>query len=127
MKEIINKLLKLLNKTSTPAEPIPAEVLLVGANLRPGLSAREMASEIIAKQSEAGAPFGNVFDGSNNVMEQMEVIRCQVIIDHLLTKSKIEISIPQGIPVTTTGANSGGPVVSTGATTKTAKGVGVIR
>lgn len=127
MKEIIKNILNTINKINVPLEPLPPKLILTGALKRPGISAEKMASEIISRQSEAGAPFGEVFTGVGNVAETMEIIRCQVIVDELLKHSKIEIVLPPGIPVRTFGSNSGGPVVSEGVTTSIGYGYGVIR
>ena len=42
-------------------KPLPPQLLLIGAKLRPGLSPRNIASRIISRQSEAGAPVGDIF------------------------------------------------------------------
>lgn len=110
-----------------PLTPLPPQLLLTGANLRPGLSAIEIASRIISRQSEAGAPVGNVFADGQNISEKMELIRVQEIINALLLEAKIEIVIPPGIQVTAVGANAGGPIVVQGTTTNIAAGSGVIR
>lgn len=111
-----------------PVTPLPPPLLLLGGNLRPGLSAKSIASRIISRQSEAGAPAGDIYSKSNNVAESMEVIRIQEILNALQLEGKIEIVIPPGIQVTTIGVgNLGGPVISQGATTAIAQGYGVIR
>ena len=127
MKNLIKKLIKSVNAINIPLEPLPPKLILSGALKRSGLSAEKMASEILSRQSDAGAPFGEVFNGTNNIAEAMEVIRCQVIVEELIKNAKIEIVIPPGVPVRTVGANSGGPVVSNGVTTAIASGYGVMR
>jgi len=112
---------------SIPATPIPPPLLLLGANTRSGLSARNVAARIISRQSDAGAPVGANNDGTPNVYEAMEVIRMEEIINALITEAKIEIIIPPGTPITGVGGNVGGPVVVQGATTSYGKGNGVIR
>jgi hypothetical protein len=111
-----------------PITPLPPPLLLTGANLRPGITASEIAARIISRQSEAGLIVGDVFADGNNTAEAMEVIRVQEIINALLNEAKIEIVIPPGITVTTIGVgNLGAPVVSNGATTNLAIGSGVLR
>lgn len=111
-----------------PLTPLPPPLILTGANLRTGLSAKEIASRIIARQAEAGAPTGANFSESGNITELMEVIRIQEIINALLLEGKIEIVIPPGVPITSVGiGNLGGPVISQGATSSIAYGYGVIR
>lgn len=127
MKKLIKKLLKVVDAINIPLEPLPPQIILTGALKRSGLSAEKMASEILSRQAEAGAPFGEVFNGENNIIEAMEIIRCQVIVNELIQNGKIEIVIPPGIPVQTMGSNAAGPVASTGITTGVASGYGVMR
>lgn len=111
-----------------PLTPLPPQLLVVGAKLRPGLSPRTITSRIIARQSEAGAPSGDIYSESSNIMESMTTIMIEEIISSLQLDAKIEIVIPPGVQVTTMGAgNLGGPVISQGATTNIASGSGVIR
>lgn len=57
----------------------------------------------------------------------METIRVEEIINALITKMKVEVAIPPGIPITATGGNAGGPIVVQGVTTNSAKGEGVVQ
>lgn len=114
---------------STPATPMPPPLLMIGANLRPGLSARNIASRIISRQSEAGAPAGDIFSEDNNISEAMETIRVQEIVNAILTESKVEITLkPGSIQTTSLGVgNYGAPVSSTGMNTNIVSGDGIIR
>jgi hypothetical protein len=127
IKKVIELVTSAFNMPSTPLTPIPPPLLLTGAGSRSGLSARNVASRIISRQSEAGAPVGPLTDGSANISEAMEVIRVEEIINALITEAKIEIIVPPGVPVSTAGANIAGPVISQGATTSYGQGSGVIR
>ena len=112
----------------TPLSSLPPQLLLIGSKLRPGLSPRNIASRIISRQSEAGAPVGDIFSENSNIMESMMVITIEEIISALQLDAKIEITVPPGVQVTTSGAgNLGGPVISQGMTTNIAAGTGVIR
>ena len=111
-----------------PLSPHPPQLLIIGAKMRPGLSARTIASRIISRQSEAGAPAGDIFSENTNVMESMMAIMIEEIISAIQLDSKVEVVIPMGVQVTTTGVgNMGGPVISQGATSNIAIGEGVIR
>lgn len=111
-----------------PLSPLPPQLLLVGAKLRPGLSPRNIASRIISRQSEAGAPVGDIFSENSNIMESMIAIQIEEIVSAIQLDAKVEVVVPPGVQVTTVGAgNLGGPVVSQGATTNIASGSGVIR
>lgn len=112
----------------TPSTPLPPPLIMVGGNLRPGLSARDIASRIISRQSQAGARQGDIFVSSNNKSEAMEVIRVEEIVNALLTEGKVDVAIPPGTPITGVGpGNYGAPVVIQGATTSFATGNGIIR
>jgi hypothetical protein len=103
-------------------------LLLVGANLRAGVTPSEITSRIISRQSDAGLVVGDVFGDGPNRNEAMELIRIEEIINALLNEAKIEVVIPPGIAVTTIGiGNLGALVISQGVTTNIAVGSGVIR
>ena len=128
----LNSVLKMVSgafKTAKPPlTPLPPPLLLTGAGLRTGLSAKDIASRIISRQAEAGAPVGDIFSEGGNVSELMEVIRIQEIISALQLEGKVEIVIPPGVPVSCVGiGNLGGPIVSQGATSSIAVGHGVFR
>ena len=113
-----------------PREPLDnfdKFTLKAGSELRPGLSAKKIVANIISRQSEAGAPGGDIFSKNSNVMESMLTIIVEEIISGILLDAKIEVSIDQGIQVKTDGANAAGPVTSIGQTLILGKGAGVIR
>jgi hypothetical protein len=114
--KLIEFILSVINSAKTPALPIPAALVLKGGFLKSGLSARDMAKEIIFRQQEAGAPIGNLASGAENVSEKMERIRMEVITKHLLENAKFTVALPPGLPVTATGASPLGPVVVQGVT-----------
>ena len=125
---VLNLIISAFSIPSTPVTPLPPPLILIGGNLRPGMSAQAIASRIISRQSEAGRQVGDVFaDGPNNE-EIMEVIRIEEILNSLLTESVVNIAIPPGISVTTVGVgNLGAPVLSQGVTTNIGIANGIIR
>lgn len=124
--ELIDFILSIINLAKTPALPIPLPLVLTGGFIRSGLSARDMAKEIIFRQQEAGAPIGNLPSGAENISEKMERIRMEVITEHLLANAKITVVLPAGVPVTAVGASPTGPVVVQGVTTGLGAGTAVI-
>lgn len=74
---------------------------------RPGLSARKVASAIISRQSEAGAPSGPLPNGQGSIAEKMEVIRVEEIIKAIQQDMRITtvntIPIAGGAPPGTVG------------------------
>ena len=128
IQNVIDTILAAFKIPKKPVSPLPPPLLLVGANQRPGITASEIASRIISRQSEAGLIVGDVFEDGPNTAEAMELIRIEEIVNSILTEAKIEIVIPPGVQVMTTGTgNLGAPVISMGATTQIAVGYGVIR
>lgn len=125
---VLNIVLSAFSIPQTPVEALPPPLIMIGAKLRPGLSAQSIASEIISKQSNSGRVVGDVFADGPNVEEAMEVIRVQAVIDAILNEAKVDVVIPPGVAVTTVGVgNLGAPVVSQGATTAMGIGDGIIR
>lgn len=126
---VLNILSAAFKLQSTPVTPLPPPLIMVGAKLRPGLSARNIASRIISRQSEAGAPTGDIFSEDNNISEAMETIRIQEIINAIHTEAKVEMVIePGSIRTTTLGiGNLGAPVSSTGMNTNIVSGDGIVR
>jgi hypothetical protein len=125
---VLNIILSAFSIPDEPVAPLPPPLIMIGAKLRPGVSAQAVASRIISRQSEAGRQVGDVFaDGPNNE-EAMELIRIEEIINAVLTEAKVDVVIPPGISVMTIGVgNLGAPVVSQGATTTMGIGDGIIR
>lgn len=117
----------LIQKARVPLAYIPADILVCSAIARPGLSAMVIASNIIRRQSEAGAPVGASADGSANVSEAMERIRVEEMVKALKMDARIQVGLPiGGIQITGTGANAGGPVAITGFNINNAHGDGII-
>ena len=96
VQEICNRIEKLISTVRIPLPSVPAILIACSVIQRPGLSAMMMASEIIRRQAEAGAYFGKLPDGSDNIMEAMERIRCEVIVNAIKNDLKIETSINPG-------------------------------
>jgi hypothetical protein len=126
IEQIINYILGIINSGKTPALPIPPPLVLTGGFTRTGMSARDMAKEVILRQQEAGVPIGNLPSGEENVSEKMERIRMEVIIKHLLENAKFTVVLPAGIPVTAVGASPLGPVLVQGTTVGFGIGTAVI-
>ena len=124
---VLNMILSLFKKPEAPIEPLPPPLIMVGSQLRPGISAKEIASRVISRQAEAGLPVGDVFDDGPNTTEALMVIQIEEIINALQTESVVNVVIPPGIPVTVTGANAGGPFIAMGTTVNMGVGNGIIR
>lgn len=93
---ICEKIENLISTVRVPLPSVPAILIACSVIQRPGLSAMMMASDIIRRQPEAGAPFGSLADGSANIMEAMERIRCETIVNAIKKDLKIETAIMPG-------------------------------
>jgi hypothetical protein len=124
---VLNIILGVFTTTEQPLTPLPPPLILAGAKLRTGISAKELASNVISRGSEANGAVGDVFADGPNVDEAKELIRAEELVDMLLTKSVVNVVIPPGISVTTVGVgNLGAPVLAQGVTTNMGVGQGIL-
>lgn len=126
----ISKILKIItnafNIMQKPARQIPPPLLLVGKNLRPGMSARNLAGRVISRlESDANIPMGNIFaDGDNSEAKKVRVMS-EEIVNMIQTEAKVDIIIdPGAIQITAAGSAGPIPVVVQGANTVFAVGGG---
>lgn len=126
-KDVVKGLLALFKIPTIPAPPVSKRTCL-SATLRSGLSAKKIAAEIIKNQEDAGAIIGPNDDGSDNIAEQMELIRVQAIIDAIMRDARITIVNLPGQSITASGVTppGGGPVQVVGTSITTSNGYGVI-
>lgn len=118
-RDILSAILGIFKIPDVPVPPIdPAAILTTAKN--PGISPRKVASEIIARQSEAGAPFGPLPSGADNIAEKMEFIRVQEMIKALQQDGRITVSIPPGILVNGVAVSPIGPLPVVGVTSSPA-------
>lgn len=127
--DIYDIILTALNAVRKPLAPISAALIACGTISRPGLSAMMIASNIIRRQSEAGAYFGPLKDGSANISEAMERIRVEEIVNAIKEDMKVEVAIPSGsISIQGTGNAAGTPVIQiTGTNINPVHGDGIAR
>ena len=124
--EIADFLLFLLNDDRTVAPKLSIKQILL-AKGRPGLSSEILSSSIISRFPEAGIPTGPLVGGATNVMENLIKVICEEVVDAIQNDLRVDVVVDPGITLTASGGNSGGPVVSAGATIITGTGIGVAR
>ena len=61
MSSILKILLSAFSMMKQPADTLPPPLVMIGSKLRPGLSARDMASRVISRFSESDAISGEIF------------------------------------------------------------------
>jgi hypothetical protein len=116
MSSILKILLSAFSMMKQPADTLPPPLVFIGAKMRPGLSARDMASRVISRFSESDAISGEIFQEGNNVMTALEVIRMEEVVNAIQTEMKITSTIdPGAILVQSNGVGFAGfPVASVG-------------
>lgn len=125
--DLMSNLLDLL-KVPKPKDPQISSVIVLASKSRSGMSAQEMAAEVIRRRSEAGLPVGLLPDGEPNPDEQMEIIRFQVLLDALSSQARTTVAIQPGISFVATGqTGTGQPVIVKGSTTGIGVGSAIIQ
>lgn len=114
-KDLLKSILSLFKIPDIPSPPIPPNLILKSLD-NPCLSPRKIASNIISRQSEAGAPFGPMPSGNDNVAEKMEQIRVEEIIKAIHEDARVTVVIPPGILVNGTAMSPVGPLPVIGTT-----------
>ena len=94
---ILNLLLGVFNLGKKPAPPIPPFLLLAGAKLKPGMSARNLAANVISRmESEGGIPMGDIFDDGPNKLAASMLIQAQEQVSHIQQNAKITTATAPG-------------------------------
>jgi hypothetical protein len=124
---LLDTLIAAFSVPEEPIEPLPPPLILVGGAIRPGVSPLGITSNVVARQSEAGLPVGDVFADGPNANEAMIKIIVEEVINALLNDCVVNVVLDAGIPVTSIGANAAGIVLSQGSTTGIAIGTGILR
>jgi hypothetical protein len=124
--EIADFLTFLLNEDRIQVPKLSIQQILL-AKGRPGLSSEILSSSIISRFPEAGIPTGPLVGGAANVMENLIKVMCEEIVDAIQNDLRVDVVVDPGTTVSASGGNSGGPVVSVGATIVTGTGIGVAR
>lgn len=124
---VLNLILMAFSLPEQPASTPPPPLLLAGAKLRPGMSAKAITARIISRLSEANLPTGDDFaDGPNSTNALVSIIT-EEHVNSIQTEAVVTVALPPGLAVTVTGVgNLGSPVVSQGATTAIGSSSGVI-
>jgi hypothetical protein len=126
--KVLDLLLSAFNLPRKPAPKIPPFLLLIGAELRPGMSGRELAANIISKmESEAGIPMGDIFGDGPNGVKSLILLQANESVNHIQTKGRVSSVIkPGSVKITVVGGNAGGPIVATGSNTSITENLGIL-
>lgn len=128
LEKIVSAITKLIEKARTPFVPIPAAILACSIFKRPGMSAMIIASNIIRRQSEFGAPTGPLPSGAPNKMNALIYVIADEIVKELQHNCIIESVAPAGtLNITGTGMSPVGPITFTGTNQTPSKITGIPR
>tara|TARA_Y100001954_G_scaffold205650_1_gene227841 strand:+ start:917 stop:1276 length:360 start_codon:yes stop_codon:yes gene_type:complete len=87
---------------NTNTNKVPMPVILVNGPLKQGLSAKEIASDIISRQTEALEQQDNILE-AGGISEAMEIIRVEEIVKAIQTKMRVDIAtlppVAPGAPI----------------------------
>lgn len=118
-KDILGAILSVFKIPDVPAPPIdPASILTTAT--RPGMSPRKIWSNILSELPSAGAPFGPLPSGAENVSEKVLYIQTKEMVKALQQDARITVSIPPGILVNGVAMSPAGPIPVIAVTTSPA-------
>ena len=125
---IFKSISKLFDKVRKPAPKVPAMLISVGAESRPGLSTIISSGNVVKKMNEIGLDTGASPDGTENMGVALAIVIIDEIFRALREDSKVQISIaPGSSSIYTSGANGGGPLIGVGSNINFISGEGIIQ
>lgn len=109
---VLNLLLGVFNLGQKPAPQIPPFLLLAGAKLKPGMSARNLAANTISRmESEIGIPMGDIFDDGPNAASAAILVQAQEQIAHIQQNANVQGALsPGSVLISGVGTSAAGPV-----------------
>lgn len=120
IKEVIDIIIDLFNSSKTPANKIPPELLALGAKLKSGMSARDLAADtLVMLETELGIPMGNdITYGETNSVASAFVVTSKTFVEHIQENASVQGAIaPAALNITAAGGNAGGPITVQGTNT----------
>ena len=114
---IVETLLSLFSMAKEPASQLPPALNLIGAKLKPGMSGRNLAADIITEmESELGIPMTDdaTFGEPNSAAGAVFSIANNTV-SHIQDNANVQgVLGPTSINITATGTNAGGLMVVNG-------------
>lgn len=126
--DISNSIKSLFNITRQPAPEIPGMLMAIGCTQKPGLSTVVSTGNIVKALSKHNIPTDPLPDGSENKTVALVIAVVEEVFRAIREDANIQVAhMPGAISVLSTGANSGGPVVSQGININFSKGQAIIQ
>jgi hypothetical protein len=114
----LNQFFETINRKVTKMVPMPAILLLCAAMNRPGLSRTRSLANICRSLEELGIPTKNNPDGSPNLIVSVASATLEEVYRAMCEDAVVQGGAQAGtVSIMSQGANSAGPVVSTGTNT----------
>tara|TARA_R110000772_G_scaffold17946_1_gene49797 strand:- start:42887 stop:43333 length:447 start_codon:yes stop_codon:yes gene_type:complete len=129
MSNILNMIRSVFNSNISSVQSVPPPLLLIGKNLRPGMSARNLTGRILSRmESDSNIPSSDIFlDGTNNEAKKVRVMS-EEIVKMVQTEAKVDIVVdPGSIQVLSTGSAGPIPVVVQGSNINLVSGGGGVQ
>jgi hypothetical protein len=123
--EALSKFILFLFKENRLKIPRFSLFQILLAKTRPGLDSDVISSEIISKFEKIGIPNGPLEGGTPNVMEEYTRVLTDEIVDAIQSDMRVDIAVDAGMTVFGSGANAGGPIVTTGSNVAPHSGSGL--
>lgn len=123
--EALSKFILFLFKENRLKIPRFSLFQILLAKTRPGLDSDVISSEVISKFEKIGIPNGPLEGGTPNVMEEYTRVLTDEIVDAIQSDMRVDIAVDAGMTVFGSGANAGGPVVTTGSNVAPHSGSGL--
>ena len=114
---VLQTLLGIFSLAQKPATKIPPPLLLIGAKMKPGMSGRNLAADIITEmEAELGIPMSDAATfGETNAVSAAMFTMAKNTVGHIQDNANVQGAIgPSAINIVATGANAGGPILVKG-------------
>ena len=125
--ELADLMLSFVTESFSSVRDLTPFEILVEKNLRAGLNADNLATNIMKRFKDVGIPSGPLVNGATNVMEAFTVILAEEIVDAIQNQMRVDVAIQPGGTIQASGGNSEGPVASIGSTINVQTGTGIAR
>ncbi len=126
--DISNSIKELFSITRQPAPEVPGMLMAVGGTQKPGLSTIISTGNIVKALNKHDIPTEPLPDGTENKNVALAMAIVEEVFRAIREDANIQVAhTPGAITVLTTGANSGGPVLSQGININFSKGQAIVQ
>lgn len=129
LNKVVNLISNAFNVGKASAPDIPPFLLILGANTRNGLSARNLAANTLESlQSKGEIPINDIFADGPNAISSMVLIMAEEMVKHIHENSKVTTIInPGSIQVLSSGTAGPLPVVAQGTNVNIIQAKGIMQ